>query len=62
MVIDFEIFLTIFQSVKPEIHLFFWNDEIAKIAIVAKFVKSKLQYVNNNGVKTIEIHHWPNYS
>ena len=45
---DFKIFLTMFQSMKPKIHLVF--SEMMKLlrAIMAKFVKSKLLYVNNN--------------
>lgn len=48
---DFEIFLTMFQSMKPKIHIVF--SEMTKLlrALMAKFVKSKLLFVNNNGVK-----------
>ena len=46
----FEIFLTMFQSMKPKIHLFSEMTILLR-AIMAKFVKSNLLYVNNNGVK-----------
>ena len=44
-----QIFLAMFQSVKPKIYIDF--SEITKLlrAIIAKFVISKLLYVNNNG-------------
>ena len=48
---DFEIFSTMFQSMKPKIHLVFSETTKLLRAIMAKFVKSKLLYVNNNGVK-----------
>ena len=45
----YQIFLTTFQSIRPKIHLNFSEMTNLLRTIMAKFVKSKLLYVNNNG-------------
>ncbi|XP_065677645.1 uncharacterized protein LOC136092905 [Hydra vulgaris] len=51
---DFEIFLKTFQSIKPRIHLIYSEMSKLFVALMSKFIKTKLLYVNNNGSNSIK--------
>ena len=49
---DFEIFLKTFQSMKPKIHLIYSEMSKLLIAMMSKFIKSKILNVDKNGSKS----------
>ena len=49
---DFEIFLKTFQSMKPKIHLIYSEMSKLLIAMMSKFIKSKILNVDRNGSKS----------
>ena len=51
---DFEIFLKTFQLIKPRIHLTYSEMSKLLVALLSKFIKTKLLHVNNNGSNSIK--------
>ena len=51
---DFEIFLKTFQSIKPRIHLTYSEMSKLLVALMSKFIKTKLLHVNNNDSNSIK--------